>query len=78
MLFVEPTQAFQQIYSAFFETEALTFEGGMSGGPVFADIGAGEMRIVGVIVAGGDNPPTGGVRALNLGAARFLTTYLRY
>jgi hypothetical protein len=78
LLFVEPSHGFDQIYKSFFENRSLTFEGGMSGGPVFADIGGGDMRIVGVIVAGSDDPPTGGIRALNPGAARFLTTYLRY
>jgi hypothetical protein len=78
LLFVEPSLAFDQIYGAFFENSSLTFEGGMSGGPVFADIGSGDIRIVGVIVAGSDDPPTGGIRALNQGAARFLITYLRY
>jgi V8-like Glu-specific endopeptidase len=78
LLFVEPTLAFDQIYGGFFENSSLTFEGGMSGGPIFADIGSGDFRVVGVIVAGSDDPPTGGIRALNPAAARFLTTYLRY
>lgn len=78
LLFVEPSFAFAQIYSAFFENESLTFEGGMSGGPVFARIGPNDLRVAGVIVAGAEDPPTGGVRALNPAAAQFLQTYLRY
>jgi len=33
---------------------------------------------VGVIVAGSDNPPAGGIRALDADAASFINTYLRY
>ena len=78
MLYVEPEFAFLQVYSAFFESEFLTFEGGMSGGPVFAAVAPGDYRVAGVIVAGSDDPPSGGIRALNAAAARFLQTYLRY
>ncbi len=77
MLFVEPKLGFYQTYSAFFENDSLTFEGGMSGGPVFAQIAPNDLRIVGVIVAGSDNPPTGGIRAINAAGARFISTYLR-
>jgi V8-like Glu-specific endopeptidase len=78
MLFVEPFLSFYQTYSAFFENDSLTFEGGMSGGPVFAETDSGEMRLVAVIVAGSDDPPGGGIRALTLPAARFIATYLHY
>lgn len=78
MLFVEPLSSFYQTFSAFYENDTLTFEGGMSGGPVFAQIAPNELRIVGVIVAGSDDPPAGGIRAINATGARFITTYLRY
>lgn len=78
LLFVEPNFAFTQIYATFFENESLTFEGGMSGGPIFAEVAPGDLRIAGVIVAGSDDPPSGGVRALNAAAAQFLKTYLTY
>ena len=78
MLFVEPQSSFYQTYSAFFENDSLTFEGGMSGGPVFAQVAPNDLRIVGVIVAGSDDPPTGGIRAINAAGARFISTYLRY
>ena len=78
LLFVEPSVAFAQIYSTFFENASLTFEGGMSGGPIFAEVAQGDLRLTGVIVAGSDDPPTGGVRALNSTAARFLRSYLTY
>jgi V8-like Glu-specific endopeptidase len=78
LLFVEPSFAFEQIYTTFFENESLTFEGGMSGGPIFAEVAPGDLRLTGVIVAGSDDPPTGAVRALNAAAARFLRAYLTY
>lgn len=78
MLYVEPEFAFAPIYGAFFESDHLTFEGGMSGGPVFAEIATGDFRIAGIIVAGSATPPSGGIRVLNAAAARFLQTYLRY
>jgi hypothetical protein len=78
LLFVEPSYAFEPIFGAFFENGSLTFEGGMSGGPVFAQVGPGELRVAGIIVAGSDDPPTGGIRALNGPAARFLRAYLTY
>lgn len=78
MLFVEPPGSFYQTFSAFYENDTLTFEGGMSGGPVFAQVAPNELRIVGVIVAGSDDPPAGGIRAINANGARFITTYLRY
>ncbi len=78
MLFVEPRSSFYQTFSAFYENDTLTFEGGMSGGPVFATVAPNDLRIVGVIVAGSDDPPTGGIRAINATGARFISTYLRY
>ena len=76
LLFVEPSLSFTQTYTAFYENDSLTFEGGMSGGPVFAEVKPGDFRIVGVIVAGSDTPPSGGIRALNLASARFINAYL--
>ena len=78
LLFVEPPFNFYRINGAFLENDSLTFEGGMSGGPVFAELASGDLRITGVIVAGSENPPTGGIRALDAAASRFLQTYLRY
>jgi V8-like Glu-specific endopeptidase len=78
LLFVEPSFSFNTIYGAFLENESLTFEGGMSGGPVFAETAEGDLRLAGIIVAGSDDPPTGGIRALDAAASRFLRTYLTY
>ncbi len=76
LLFVEPSLSFYKTFSAFYENDSLTFEGGMSGGPVFAELKPGDIRIVGVIVAGSDTPPSGGIRALNANGALFISTYL--
>ena len=78
LLFVEPNFSFEPIYGAFLENLSLTFEGGMSGGPVFAEVAEGDLRLSGVIVAGSDDPPSGGIRALDAAASRFLKTYLTY
>ncbi len=76
LLFVEPSLSFYKTFSAFYENDSLTFEGGMSGGPVFAELKPGDLRIVGVIVAGSDTPPSGGIRALTANGATFISTYL--
>ncbi len=78
LLFVEPGVSWSQIFRAYFDNTSITFEGGMSGGPVFAELPTGEWRVVGVIVAGSDDPPAGGIHAITADGARFLTTYLRY
>lgn len=78
LLFVEPAKAFRATYGAFMENNSLTFEGGMSGGPVFAELADGSLRVVGLIVAGSEDPPSGGIRAINAAGAQFIRTYLRY
>jgi V8-like Glu-specific endopeptidase len=78
LLHVEPTRPFQGAYGAFMENLSLTFEGGMSGGPIFAEIADGSLRVVGIVVAGSDDPPSGGIRAINPAGAQFISTYLRY
>ncbi len=78
LLYVEPSDAFTITYGAFLENSSLTFEGGMSGGPVFAEQKDGSFRIAGIVVAGSDNPPSGGIRALNATSSQFISTYLHY
>ncbi len=78
LLFVEPGKSFISTYGAFMENTSLTFEGGMSGGPVFAELPDGSLRIVGLIVAGSIDPPSGGIRAINAAGAQFIAKYLRY
>jgi len=77
-LFVEPAGGFEIVRGGFFENYGITFESGMSGGPVFVEYTPGDWRVMGVIVAGTDEPdPSGGIRALNSGAATFISTYLK-
>lgn len=77
-LFVEPTGGFEIVRGGFFENYGITFEGGMSGGPVLVEAAPGDWRVMGVIVAGTEKPnPSGGIRALNSAAATFISTYLR-
>ena len=78
LLFVEPTFSWSRIYSAYYDNTSVSFEGGMSGGPVFAEVKAGDWRVVGIIVSGSDEPPAGGIHAITSGGAKFLNTYLRY
>jgi V8-like Glu-specific endopeptidase len=78
LLYVEPSKSFNATYGAFLENNSLTFEGGMSGGPVFAELPDGSLRVVAIIVAGSDDPPSGGIRGINAAGAQFISTYLRY
>jgi V8-like Glu-specific endopeptidase len=78
LLYVEPIQGFHTTFGAFMENDTLTFEGGMSGGPVYAELADGSLRIVGIVVAGSDDPPSGGIRAIDAKAAQFISTFLRY
>jgi V8-like Glu-specific endopeptidase len=78
MLFAEPGLSWTKIYRAYYDNTSVSFEGGMSGGPVFAELPSGDWRVVGVIVAGSDEPPAGGIHAITAEGARFIATYLRY
>ncbi len=78
MLIVRSDAGFSPVVGAFMESTGLTFESGMSGGPVFSEVGPDDFRIVAIVVAGSDDPPAGGVRALDEAAAAFLATYLRH
>jgi V8-like Glu-specific endopeptidase len=78
LLFTEPETSWARVYKAYYDNTSLTFEGGMSGGPVFAELPNGEWRVTGIIVAGSDEPPAGGIHAITTDGAKFLSTYLRY
>lgn len=78
LLAVRSSAGFTTVFGAFMESTALTFEGGMSGGPVFCEVAPDDFRIVGIIVAGSDSPPAGGIRALDSAGASFIATYLRH
>ncbi len=78
MLLVRSDAGFAPVTGAFMESTGLTFESGMSGGPVFSEVGPDDFRIVAIVVAGSEDPPAGGIRALDEAAAAFLAAYLRY
>jgi V8-like Glu-specific endopeptidase len=77
LLYLEPDLSFYQSWYAFFENDSILIEGGMSGGPVFAEMEDGELYVAGVGVSASDDPPTSGIRSLNAKAATFIRTYLR-
>lgn len=78
LLVVRSSAPFSPILGAFLENFSLTFEAGMSGGPILSEVAPNEFRIVGVVVAGSDKPPAGAIRAIDAAGAAFLNTYLRY
>ena len=78
MLAVRAPAAFTRVVGAFLESTALTFEGGMSGGPILSEVTPDDFRVVGIVVAGSDSPPAAGIRALDAAGAAFIAGYLRY
>ena len=78
LLSVRTSAGFFPVIGAFLESTALTFEGGMSGGPILSEVAPDDFRIVGIVVAGSDSPPACGIRALDAAGATFIATYLRY
>jgi hypothetical protein len=77
LLFVEPNRAFYQTVGAFYENESIYFEPGMSGGPVFARDGDGNLFVCATIVSGSDDPVAGGVRIFNAKVADLINNHLR-
>ncbi len=78
MLIVRSAAGFTSVVGAFMESTGLTFESGMSGGPIVAEVAPDDFRIVGIVIAGSDTPPAGGIHALDAEGADFIATYLRY
>ena len=78
LLVVRSSAGFAPVLGAFLESTGLTFEGGMSGGPIFSEVAPDDLRVVGIVVAGSDSPPAGGIHALDTAGAGFIATYLRY
>ena len=78
LLVVRSAAGFVRVLGAFMESTGLTFEGGMSGGPIFSEVAPDDLRVVGIVVAGADTPPAGGIHALDAEGAAFIATYLRY
>lgn len=65
------------IFGGFYESDALYFEAGMSGGPVIATAADGKRYVAGIVVASSVEPVTGGIRILNSTAASFIRRYMR-
>ena len=78
LLAVRSPAGFVPVTGAFMESTGLTFEGGMSGGPILSEVAPDDFRIVGIVVAGSDSPPAAGIRALDAAGAAFIAAYLRY
>jgi hypothetical protein len=78
LLAVRSSAGFVPVMGAFMENTAMTFEAGMSGGPIFSEVAPDDLRVVGIVVAGSDSPPACGIHALDAEGAGFLATYLRY
>jgi len=80
LLYVEPDLSFYRTRGAFLENDSIYIEGGMSGGPVFAQMDDGNLYVAGVVISSSGDPQsgtaTGGIRAINDAAAAFIRTYL--
>ena len=77
LLSVEPKRGFEQIADAFYDNRSVFFEGGMSGGPVFARDSNGALLVAGVVVAGAEDRHGGGIRILDANAAAFIRAYVK-
>jgi hypothetical protein len=77
LLAVSPKTAFFPVTGAFFSNRSLSFEAGMSGGPVFALNPRGQWLVSGIVVAGSTEPVSGGIRAIDTSATQFIRQYLR-
>jgi len=77
LLSVGTRNAFSAVTSSFFANDTVYFEGGMSGGPLFAPAANGELLVAGVVVAGAEDRQGGGIRALDATAAQFIRAYAR-
>ncbi len=77
LLSVATTTAFGSVTSSFFANRSIYYEGGMSGGPLFAPGLKGEWLVAGVVVAGAEDGQGGGIRALDQVAAQFIRAYAR-
>jgi hypothetical protein len=78
LLVVRTSAGFWPVNGAFMESTAVMFESGMSGGPILSEVAPDDLRVVGIVVAGSDDPPAGGIHVLDAEAASFINTYLRY
>lgn len=81
LLYVEPTVSFYRTYGSFLENDSIYIEGGMSGGPAFAQMDDNELYVAGIVVSSSGNVEsgntTGGIRSLTRQTSTFIRTYLR-
>ncbi len=77
LLSVTSRAGYRPVLGSFFESDALYFEAGMSGGPVFGFDAEGKRYVAGVVVASSIDPFTGGVRILDTAAANFIRRYMK-
>jgi V8-like Glu-specific endopeptidase len=77
LLSVAPKRGFEQIADAFYDNRSIYFEGGMSGGPIFARDTNGALLVTGVVVAGAEDQHGGGIRILDATAAAFIRQYMK-
>jgi hypothetical protein len=73
--YVSPTTNFYSVYGAYWECSSLTFEGGMSGGPIFATTPDDTLEVA-IVVASSGPPLAGGVRIIDVPAVNFINAYL--
>jgi V8-like Glu-specific endopeptidase len=77
-LTVSTWRPFEQVRGAFLEAYGVDFEGGMSGGPVFAKDASGKLIVTGIVVSSSTGgSAAGGIRALNTKAANLIQQYLK-
>ena len=75
-LSVTPTSGFHPVYDAYWENTSITFEGGMSGGPVFSVNPNGKRVVAAIVVASSGPPEAGGVRIVDSLTVNMANTYL--
>ncbi|MHA3770976.1 trypsin-like serine peptidase [Verrucomicrobiota bacterium sgz303538] len=77
-LYVIPDVRFSSTWGSFYESRGASFEGGMSGGPVFALGNDGKYYVAAIVVSGSDYPIVeGGIRVIDRLTASFIRNYLR-
>jgi V8-like Glu-specific endopeptidase len=77
LLSITSRAGYAPVLGGFYESDALYFEAGMSGGPVFGTDVDGKKYVAGVVVASSTEPVTGGIRILNSTAASFIRRYMK-
>ena len=75
-LLVVGATPFYPVFSTFYESYDTEIEAGMSGGPVIATLANGNRAVCGVVIAGSDNPVTGGIRIVNSATSDLILKYL--